>query len=270
MKRWSYEGRWGLITGASAGLGAEFARQLATRRMSLVLSARRVERLEQLASELRERHDVEVIVVPADLSREREAIRLWTAASAERSIDLLVNNAGFGAQGRFDEVPVERLADMVRLNCIAVLELAHAAVREMRNRGDGGIINVASLAAFQPVPRLATYAATKAFVLSLSQALWAENRDAGVRVVALCPGRTPTEFQGVAGTGDPRGSFGVLEPEAVVRSALAALERGKISVVPGLENRLASVAGRLVPRTLLTGVLGPIIERRSQRGRKEW
>lgn len=265
MIAWSYRGKWSLVTGASAGLGAEFARQLAARGMSLVLSARRAERLETLAGELRRRAGVEVLVEPADLAVPGEPRRLWEAASKGRQIDLLVNNAGFGAQGRFDQVQVERLAEMVQVNCTALLELAHSALLPMRERGNGGIINVASIAASQPVPLIATYAASKAFVLSLSESLWAENRAAGVRVLALCPGRTPTEFQGVAGTGDPTGSWGVREPEAVVAAALAGLEKGALSVVPGLENKLSTLAGRIVPRRVLTGVLGRIIERRVER-----
>ena len=264
MKPWSYAGGWALVTGASAGLGAEFARQLAARGMSLVLSARRAERLEALAAQLKEQHGVDVAVEPADLAAGGEPRRLWQAAAAGRRIDLLVNNAGFGAQGSFHEVPIERLVEMVRVNCTALMELAHAALLDMRPRGYGGIINVASIAAFQPVPGIATYAASKALVLSLSEALWAENRAAGIRVLALCPGRTPTEFQQVAGTGDPRGSWGVRGPEEVVAAALDALEKGRISVVPGLENRLSTLAGRLAPRALLTRVVAPIIERRSR------
>jgi uncharacterized protein len=269
MKAWSYYGRWALVTGASAGLGAEFARQLAAKRMSLVLSARRTDRLEALAAELREQERVQVVVEPSDLGAPGAPQRLWRKASEGRRIDLLVNNAGFGAEGRFDEVPIDRLVEMVRVNCTALMELAHAALGEMRREGAGGVINVASIAAFQPVPRIATYAASKAFVLSLSEALWAENRAAGVRVLALCPGRTPTEFQRVAGTGDPAGSWGVRQPQAVVEAALRGLEEGKISVIPGMENRLSTLAGRLVPRRILTGVLGPIIERRARRGSPE-
>jgi len=265
VRTWSYRGRWALVTGASAGLGVEFARQLADRGMSLVLSARREDRLTTLATELRKRPGIEAVVLTADLGEEGEPVGLWKRASEGRTIDLLVNNAGFGAMGRYDAIPLERQTEMVRVNCIALMEMAHAALAEMRARGDGGIINVASIAAFQPVPRLATYAATKAFVLSLSESLWSENRDAGVRVVALCPGRTPTEFQGVAGTGSTRGTFGERSPEAVVAAGLSALEEGKISIVPGLENRLASFAGRVAPRSLLTGALRSIVRRRSEK-----
>ena len=264
MSGWSYEGRWGLVTGASSGLGEEFARQLAGRRMKLVISARRAERLERLAAELRRDFTIEVVVEPADLGVAGEPLRLWQAASHGRSIALLVNNAGFGAKGRFDEIEPERQAQMIQLNCTALLELAHAALAAMRPRGDGGIINVASVAAFQPVPHMATYAASKAFVLSLSESLWAENLEAGVRVVALCPGRTPTEFQSIAGSGDPGDGLAVRSPHEVVSAGLEALESGRISVVPGWPNRVTSLVGRLAPRGMLTRVIGPMIRRRGE------
>lgn len=265
MSAWGYRGRRALVTGASAGLGAEFAHQLAEKGMDLVLAARRKDRLEALSAELRATHGVTVEVVAVDLLESGAPARLWRAAVAQGPVDLLVNNAGFGAQGRFDEVELVQQLDMVTLNCGVLLELAHAAVGEMRRRGAGAIINVASIAGHQPVPYLATYAASKAFVLSLSQALWAENRDAGVRVVALSPGRTPTEFQQIAGTGDPADSFGVRTPRQVVAAALRALERDEIEVVPGAVNAVATGVGRLMPRGLLLRLLGPAVRKRAQR-----
>ena len=265
MREWSYRGARALVTGASAGLGAEFAHQLAAKGMDLVLAARRRERLEALASELRATHGGAVEVVAVDLLESGAPSRLWRDATAQRPVDLLVNNAGFGAQGRFDEVDLERHLDMVRLNCGALLELAHAAIRTMRPLGAGAIVNVASIAGHQPVPYLATYAASKAFVVSLSQALWAENRAVPIRVVALSPGRTPTEFQQIAGTGDPSRSFGVRTPAQVVAAALRALERGEIEVVPGAANSVATTIGRLVPRGLLLRLLGPAVRKRAER-----
>jgi len=262
---WEYRGRWALVTGASAGIGLAFAHRLAERGMHLVLSARREERLRALAEELRGKHGVQTAVVPADLGEAGSAGPLWARASEGRRIHLLVNNAGFGAQGLFHDLPLDRQVEMMQLNCTSLLELAHHALRAMRPAGEGGIVNVASLASFQPVPNLATYAAGKAFVLSLSQALWAENRDAGVRVLALCPGRTPTEFQEVAGTGSTDGSFGVRTPEQVVDAGLRALERGDHTVVPGLENYLASWLVRIVPRSPLTRALKAAVRRASQR-----
>lgn len=261
MGDWTYRDRWALVTGASAGLGEVFARRLAERGMHLVLSARREQRLLALAEELRAAYGVQARVIPEDLSEPGAATRLWNRASAEQPIHLLVNNAGFGARGRFDQLPLDRQVAMVQLNCTTLLELSHQAMAAMASRGGGGIINVSSIAAFQPVPDLATYAATKAFVLNLSQSLWAEGRDLGVRVLALCPGRTPTEFQQVAGTGSTEGAFGVRTPEQVVDAALAALERGRHTVVPGLENHLASWLTRLLPRSLLTRGLRRLVRR---------
>jgi uncharacterized protein len=227
--------------------------------MHLVITARREDRLRAVADEIRDTYGVRVGIVGADLSAAGEAERLWHAANAFGPIDLLVNNAGFGAMGRFHEVPLDRHLGVLQVNCTALMELAHLAVAEMRERGRGGIINVASIAAYQPVPKLAVYAATKAFVLSLSEALWAENRSRGIRVLALCPGRTPTEFQEVAGTGPTQGSFGVRTPEQVVDAGLRAFERDRSSVVPGLENRVATWLVRALPRGLVIRLLRAII-----------
>jgi short-subunit dehydrogenase len=253
--------RWALVTGASSGIGAEFAHALASRGWNLVLTARREERLRELAEALSFQHAVRTAVVGADLSVPGEAQRVWAEAAEGRAIHLLVNNAGFGLQGRFDELPLERQMEMVRLNCLTVAELAHLALREMRGRGEGGIINVASTAAFQPVPLMATYAATKAFVLSLSQALWDENRAAGIRVLALCPGTIPTEFQRVAGTSRGSHSPGALAVSQVVRSALDALDKGGSYRVPGTTNRLASTLSRLLPLPLTTRIAGIMMQR---------
>jgi short-subunit dehydrogenase len=258
---WTYRGRWALITGASAGLGEAFAGELARRGMNLVLTARREDRLRQIGAALTAEHGIQVRSVPADLADRASLDALWHTASQGRSIDLLVNNAGFGAQGFFTEIPAARQAEMLDVNCIAVLRLAHLALGEMTGRRDGGIINVASIAAFQPVPTLATYAATKAFVLSLSRALHEEARGSGVRVLALCPGRTPTEFQRIAGTGPVDRAFGLRSPEAVVRSALAAFERDHAYAVPGVENYLASWLTRLLPGSAVTRLLKRLVQR---------
>lgn len=260
LPAWEYRGRWAMVTGASAGLGQVFARKLAERGMHLVLTARRTDRLEGLAAELRALHGIEAAVVTADLSLPGEAERLWREASSGREIELLVNNAGFGVQGPFHEIDVARHLGIVQVNCTALMELCHLALGRMRPHGRGAIINVASIASFQPVPQLATYAAAKAFVLSLSEALWAENHDAGVRVVALCPGRTPTEFQAVAGTGSAEGAFGFRTPDQVVDAGLRALERGSSSVVPGVENLAATWAVRALPRSVLVRAMKRVVK----------
>lgn len=236
--------------------------------MNLVLNARRADRLQSLAKRLSDELSVDVAVAEEDLSRPGAAERLWSQAREHGPIHLLVNNAGFGAHGEFHELSMERQSEMVRLNCTALLELAHLALSDMRDRADGGIINVSSIAAFQPVPGLAVYAASKAFVLSLSEALWSENRDSGVRILALCPGRTPTEFQEVAGTGSAEGAFGVRTASQVVRAALKALERGRSYEVPGMENYLATWLVRVLPRSAITRVLRSAVRRRASGNRQ--
>lgn len=256
-----YAGRWALVTGASAGIGTAFARALAARGMHLVLTARREERLRELGEELERRHGVRTAVIPADLGDPGAAEPLWRAATQGREIHLLLNNAGFGAQGDFAAVPRETQSRMVQLNCVALLELAHLALGEMQARRDGAVVNVASTSAFQPVPLMATYAASKAFVLSLSEALAEEAGRHGVRVVALCPGPVATEFQAVAGTAVNEGSPGVLGADAVVIAALAALDRGHWHVVPGLLNRLGATLARRAPLGLSTRMARRFIEK---------
>ncbi|HEU0013206.1 MAG TPA: SDR family oxidoreductase [Longimicrobium sp.] len=253
---WEYRGRWALVTGASSGIGQEFAKALAARGMNVVLCARRRDRLLDLARSLEAEHAVRADVVDEDLSRDGAPARAWARAAEGRDIHLLVNNAGIGAHGRFDELPLDRQREMVRLNCGAVLELTHLALGDMLPRGSGGIVNVASVVAFQPVPYKAAYAATKAFVLSLSEALAEENRGSGVRILALCPGPTPTEFQEHAGSRVHPGKPGFKHPREVVEAGLRGLERGKTHVAPGLVNTVGTVLGRLVPMRLAARVAG--------------
>lgn len=247
---WTYRGRWALVTGASAGIGEASARALAGRGMNVALSARREDRLRALADELGAAHRVRTLVLPADLGEPGAAETLWAAAADTREIHLLVNNAGFGLKGPFAELAVERQAEMVRVNCIAPLELAHHALRHMRGRG-GGIVNVASIAGFQPIPLMATYAASKAFVIALSEALTEEAREHGVRVVVVNPGPVKTEFQSVAGTEVNERTAGVLSAEQVVEAALSALEAGRRTVTPGLFNRVSGSVVRIAPRSLV-------------------
>ncbi len=258
---WEYRGRWALVTGASSGLGEEFARALARRGMNLVLAARREDRLRALATALHTELGVETAVVPADLAKPGAAGVLWLEASDGRPIHLLVNNAGFGLKGRFDELAAERQTEMVRVNCTAPLELAHFAVRDMRPRGAGGIINVASVAGYQPIPFLATYAASKAFVIALSEALAEENRDAGLRVVTLNPGPVATEFQDVAGTVFGSDPVGLRTPAQVVTAALAALESGRRTVTPGFINRLSTIVVRVAPRGVVVRTAKTIMKK---------
>lgn len=245
------------------GIGEVFARALAARGMDVVLCARSADRLAALAAEIEREHGVRTAVVAADLSQPGAPARAWAQASEGRDIHLLVNNAGFGLHGRFDAIPMERQSEMIALNCTALLELAHLAVGAMRARGAGGIINVASVVAFQPVPWMATYAATKAFVLSLSESIAEENRDSGVRVLCLSPGPTPSGFQAVAGTQVKPGQRGYLEPEEVVRAGLAAFDAGKTQVVPAIANRVLTVFGRLLPLGTVTRIARRMNEHRT-------
>jgi uncharacterized protein len=247
---WTYRGRWALVTGASAGIGVAFARQLARRGMNLVLAARREDRLRTLAAEVEAEHGVRTHVIPADLGRDGAAHALWAGTTDGRDIHLLVNNAGFGLKGAFDELDLERQAEMVRVNCIAPLELSHLALGHMRGRG-GGIVNVASVAGFQPVPLMATYAATKAFLLAFSEALTEEARERDVRVVVVNPGPVMTEFQSVAGTAVRDGGPGLRSPDQVVEAALAGLEGGRRTVTPGFFNRVMTTAARIAPHGMV-------------------
>jgi short-subunit dehydrogenase len=244
-----------LITGASAGLGVEFARQLSRRGHRLGLAARRKDRLDALAAELGNARAVAI-----DLSAGGSAEKL--VADIERSgetIDILVNNAGFGLHGRFDKADPKRLRQMIDLNCGSLTELCRVVAPGMIERRRGRILNVASTAAFQPGPGMAVYFATKAYVLSLSEALHEELRRFGISVTALCPGPTRTEFGDVAGfkTKKILQRF-FMEAEPVVRQGLDALERNKAVEIAGTLNAIGAFSTRLVPRSLVRKIAGSI------------
>jgi short-subunit dehydrogenase len=244
-----------LVTGASAGLGVEFARRLSKRGFRLVLVARRKERLEQLASELGNARAVAI-----DLSKTGAAAKLMAdIAAAGDTVDLLVNNAGFGLIGRFAEREPERLREMIDLNCGALSELCRAVAPAMVERRSGRILNVASTAAFQPGPKMAVYFATKAFVLSLSEALHEELKPHGIAVSCLCPGPTRTEFGDVAGFGG-NGLFDrvAMDAPAVVEAGLAGLDRNRAVVVTGWLNKLGAASTRFAPRSVVRRIAGAI------------
>jgi short-subunit dehydrogenase len=255
MHHWS--GKWALVTGASAGIGLEFARLLAAGKSNLILSARRADRLNALADDLRVLHEVSVETCPADLA-EPEAPRALFDFAAGKGIpvDLLINNAGFGAYGAIHTVPLSRLLDMVQVNCSAVLALAHLFLQPMVERRRGDILIVASTAGFQAVPYNATYAATKSFDLLLAEALAYELRPRGIRVCALCPGPTSTEFHSVSGS-PVRGARVVETPEKVVRVGLEALASGKSYVISGGMNNATVHLQRIVPRSPEDGAAKP-------------
>jgi short-subunit dehydrogenase len=244
-----------LVTGASAGLGVEFARQLSKRGHRLVLAARRKDRLDQLAKELGNARAVAI-----DLSKAGAAAKLMADIEANgETVDLLVNNAGFGLIGRFAELDAKRERQMIDLNVATLTDLCRAAAPAMIKRKSGGIINVASTAAFQPGPKMAVYFATKAFVLSLSEALHEELKPHGVRVTCLCPGPTRTEFGDVAGFGG-NGLFDrvAMESPGVVETGLDGLDRNKAVIVPGLLNKLTANSGRFAPRFVVRKIAGAI------------
>lgn len=244
-----------LITGASAGIGAAFARALAARGHDLVLVARGRARLEALAAELRERAGAQVEVLPADLADPTSLAQVEQVASA-RPLDLLVNNAGFGHGTDFLESDADAHEAMIRLHVVASVRLARAAVPPMKQRGRGAVINVASVAGFLPRAGSVTYGATKGYLTFFSEALAQELRGTGVRVQALCPGLTHTEFHQRAHM-DMSGKPGWLwmGAEEVVDRSLVALERGKVVCVPGLKNRVALAVARMLPGALMSALM---------------
>ena len=242
-----------LITGASAGLGVDFARQLSAKGIRLVLVARRKDRMDALAKELGNARAIGI-----DLGDAGAADRLMAdLAEHGEQVELLVNNAGFGLTGRFAELDGKRQRQMIDLNCGALVELAHAVLPGMLERKSGAILNVASTAAFQPGPGMAVYFATKAFVLSFSEALHEEVKGQGVRVSALCPGPTATEFGEVAGFGPSNLSNKLAADSAsVVRAGLEGLDAGRAIMIPGLGNKATAQAHRFFPRGLVRRAVG--------------
>jgi len=248
-------GPWAVITGASAGLGEEFARQLAPLGLNLYLVARRLDRLETLADQMRKAYGIEVQCLGLDLSAEGSDA-LLDERTAKLDVGLLVDNAGFGAMGRFLEQDRERLAQMIKLNCLAAMLLAHRFGNRLAARGRGGLIIVASLAGFQATPHMACYGATKGFDLLLGEGIAEEMRHTGVDVLVLNPGSTSTEFGEVAGS---RGGGG-MRADVVVAAALRGLGR-RSSVVTGLHNKVVTLLIRLFPRSFVTRMSGLTLKR---------
>lgn len=248
----SFGGKWALITGASSGLGLEFADLLAAHKVNLVLAARRQEPMEKLAADLRHKYGVDVLVEAIDLALPGAASRLKSSLDARSvTIDILVNNAGYGLHGDFQETPTERILDMIQLNITALTELTHLFGRDMAARQTGHILLVASLLAFQAVPGYAAYAATKAYVLALGEALHDEFRPHGVVVTSLCPGHTATGFDVAAGaTVSPLLRLLTMNARPVAASGIRALLQGKAMVIAGLPNKIAAFSNRVTPRAM--------------------
>jgi hypothetical protein len=247
----NFSGRWALVTGASAGIGAALARELAAQGAKLILTARRLDRLEALASELAAQ-GAEVRVVAADLNDPAAPGLLYDATEgAGLKVEILVNNAGLGQFGAFCQSPVEQELSQVRVNCEAVVRLTRLLVPRMIERRSGWVLVVASTASFQPVPYLTTYAATKAFARFFALGLAAEVASFGVRVTALCPGPTESEFFSVARAGAIRGCQ-VQSAEDVARQAVAALARGQRTLIPSFSGRFTAFLVRFLPVGLIT------------------
>jgi uncharacterized protein len=258
-----YTGGTTIVTGASSGIGAEFARQLAARGSNLVLVARRKDRMTALATELETQYGITATTIPLDLEKP-QSVGALRAELDKRGIrgTSLINNAGYGGYGVFHESDPANGSGQIALNVAALVALSREFIGDLRAAGSGVLVNVASTAAVQPVPYMAVYGATKAFVLSFTSALWFESRDSGLRVLALCPGATSTEFFDVVGTTEA--STGNYEtPEQVVSLALRTLDRtvSTPTVISGARNRFLAFAERFVSRRQLTimtaGIMGP-------------
>ena len=251
-----------LITGASSGIGAAFARKLAARGRNVLLVARSEDKLITLCNELGRLTSIRAQYLALDLTKPDDRLQLFEETKKrDLEIDMLINNAGFGSMGDFVKLDLEREVEMIELNVTALVELTQRFLGPMRERQRGTIINVASTAGFQPVPYMATYAATKAFVLSFSEALWDENRIHGIHVMALCPGVTETNFFEAAGIDRPPMRT-VQTPEEVVETALRALHRQKSLVISGWANWFVVEAERFVPRSMVTKVAGNALRSR--------
>jgi hypothetical protein len=254
------------VTGASTGIGEAFAERLAQDGWDLCIVARRAERLEALAKRLRTEHAIGVQVVPADLTDPAGLRALERRLARDARLELLVNAAGMGDFGAFASHDLDVTDAEIRLNVLAVVRLTHAALRGMRRRRRGAVVNVSSTAGFQPFPYAAIYGATKAFLNSFTEALHEELRGSGVRVQSLCPGLTHTEIFTKAGA-DVSGlpSFLWMEPEAVVAESLSALARGTVVCVPGLGNRALASLSQLVPHEVSRRIAGVVMQRVKQR-----
>ncbi|MGI0480980.1 SDR family NAD(P)-dependent oxidoreductase [Geminocystis sp. CENA526] len=247
-----------LITGASSGIGKAFAEELAQRNYNLIIVARSNSLLVELKEKLESQYGIKVTVICQDLSLPRAGESIFNQVKQENIfVDLLVNNAGFGDYGRFTDRTLSKQLDMIQVNITALVELTYLFLQEMKTQGKGEIINVSSIAGYQPLPYLSVYAATKAFVLSFSEALWAEYKSYGIKILALCPGPTESKFPEVAEftnfPGMEKGNqSSIAKAEDVVKNALSALEKSQANVVTGgIGNQIVVNLSRFFPRELI-------------------
>jgi short-subunit dehydrogenase len=246
-----------LITGASSGIGEAFARALAAEKHNLVLVARSEDKLHALCDELMLEHGITAHYVALDLTDYEADERLFKETERhDLEVDWLINNAGFGSMGEFSSLELERELEMIGLNVMVLVALTHRYLKQMRERKSGTIINVSSSAGFQPIPFMATYAATKAFVTSFSEAIAEENRPHGIKVMALCPGATETNFFAASNIAEPFKVKGIQTPEQVVEAALRGVAGGKSKVISGFANKVGAKLGGLFPSSLVTRVIG--------------
>ena len=250
------KGMTALVTGASSGIGEAFARELASKGVHLILVARSKDRLEALGAELTKIHGIQTHIFELDLSFQEAPYRLFEQLQKSRiSVDLLINNAGFGRAGFFEDVSAEKDNEMLLVNINSLVALTHLLLPDMLVKGRGGIINVASTAAFQPLPFLTLYSASKAFVLHFTEALWAEYRRRNIRILCLCPGNTKTEFHQRAGIHHKRVFF-TAGPREVVQFGLRVFAHSdRPSAVYGFGNWLLSQAHRFLPRKCLLRIV---------------
>ncbi len=255
-----------LVTGASSGIGEAFSRRLAADKHNLVLVARSGEKLRALCGELSGKHDVVCHSAAIDLIEEGGYRRLFNETESNGwEIDWLINNAGFGSSGDFAKLDLSRELEIIDLNVSALVAMTHLYLQKMRDRRSGTIINVSSAAGFQPIPYMATYAASKAFVSSFSEAVAEENRPFGIRVLALCPGSTKTNFFAASNIERPVTVKGQQTVEEVVDAAMKALRQNKTKVVSGWTNYLGSIAGTLVPNSISTRLTAKLLRSRQEK-----
>ena len=249
--------RTALITGASSGLGKAFTEELAQRQYNLVIVARSEDKLQQIKLQIERQHQVSVDLIVQDLSLPHASQSVFKQVTEKGlTIDLLINNAGFGDYGTFSDRPLDKQVKMIQLNITALVELTHLFLPSMQQRKRGGIINVSSIAGYQPMPYLSVYAATKAFVLSFTESLWAENKNSGISILALCPGPTESKFFEVAefpqSFANQNGNTSLTPASEVVKEALKALEKNQANVVTGgLGNQVIVNLSRFLPREML-------------------
>jgi short-subunit dehydrogenase len=261
---------WAVVTGASSGIGAEFVRKLARRGYPVLAVARRRERLAALKDEVERQGGARVEPLAEDLAADGSAARVVARALSLGPVELLVNNAGFGSWGPFVDLALERELEIVHLNISMVIELTHHLLPEMVRRRAGGVINVASTGAFQPLPFLATYAASKAFVVHFTEALAQELRPSGVRMLAICPGPTDSEFHAASGTGElVRRSPILMSAGRLVDHALDAYEGGRVLKIAGVLNALVAWLAQRAPRHLVRVIAGLLFRPRARPALRE-